>query len=34
MAAGARIPNRACAMAAHQRCRYTSDAMSATSQDV
>ena len=34
VAAGARIPNRARAVAAHQRCRHASDAMNATSQDV
>ena len=34
VAAGARIPGRARAVAAHQRGRHTDDAMSATSQDV
>ena len=34
VAAGARIPNRARAVAAHQRCRHTGDAMSAASQDM
>ena len=34
VAAGARIPNRARAVAAHQRCRHTGDAMSPTPQDV
>jgi Domain of unknown function (DUF4386) len=34
VATGARIPSRARAVAAHQRCGQTDDAMSATSQDV
>ena len=34
VAAGARIPSRARAVAAHQRCRHTGDAMSPTPQDV
>jgi hypothetical protein len=34
VAAGPRISSRARAVAAHQRCRHTGDAMSGTSQDV